>query len=163
MRADPHMTKEEIEAYDIDKEIRREALKEHTILERIVSKRRAAGSGVEYLCKWKNLEYKSCTWEEDDLIRTDYQAEIDAYEDREAVVTIPSKNQTYKARPKFLRLEKQPDYIIGGTLRDYQLVGLNWMAYLWHNDSNGILADEMVCSVARYATLSSSKRQSNSR
>jgi SNF2 family DNA or RNA helicase len=28
-------------------------------------------------------------------------------------------------------------------LRDYQLHGLNWMAYLWAKNNNGILADEM--------------------
>ena len=31
----------------------------------------------------------------------------------------------------------------GGTLRDYQLDGLNWMAYAWVRGLNGILADEM--------------------
>lgn len=32
----------------------------------------------------------------------------------------------------------------GGTMRDYQLQGLNWMVALNHNGINGILADEMV-------------------
>ena len=31
----------------------------------------------------------------------------------------------------------------GGTLRDYQLDGLNWMVYSWSRGCNGILADEM--------------------
>ena len=31
-----------------------------------------------------------------------------------------------------------------GTMRDYQVQGLNWMASLHHNGINGILADEMV-------------------
>ncbi len=31
----------------------------------------------------------------------------------------------------------------GGTLRDYQLQGLNWMVYSWSKGCNGILADEM--------------------
>jgi SNF2 family DNA or RNA helicase len=33
----------------------------------------------------------------------------------------------------------------GGTMRDYQVQGLNWMVSLHHNGINGILADEMVC------------------
>lgn len=32
-----------------------------------------------------------------------------------------------------------------GTLRDYQIQGLNWMISLYKNGINGILADEMVC------------------
>ena len=31
----------------------------------------------------------------------------------------------------------------GGKLRDYQLDGLNWMAYSWSKGMNGILADEV--------------------
>lgn len=34
--------------------------------------------------------------------------------------------------------------IKGGTMRPYQLQGLNWMISLHHNGINGILADEMV-------------------
>lgn len=40
-------------------------------------------------------------------------------------------------------LLKQPSYISGGLLRDYQLEGLNWMIRLTDNGINGILADEM--------------------
>lgn len=32
----------------------------------------------------------------------------------------------------------------GGSMRDYQIQGLNWMVGLNHNGINGILADEMV-------------------
>jgi SNF2 family DNA or RNA helicase len=35
--------------------------------------------------------------------------------------------------------------VINGTMRGYQLQGLNWMVSLHHNGLNGILADEMVC------------------
>jgi hypothetical protein len=34
--------------------------------------------------------------------------------------------------------------IEGGTLRDYQVEGVNWLVNLYHNGINGILADEMV-------------------
>lgn len=34
--------------------------------------------------------------------------------------------------------------VIHGTMRPYQLQGLNWMISLHHNGLNGILADEMV-------------------
>lgn len=38
---------------------------------------------------------------------------------------------------------KQPEYLSGGTLRDYQLEGLNWLVYSWSKNINCILADEM--------------------
>ena len=37
--------------------------------------------------------------------------------------------------------------VIHGQMRPYQLKGLNWMVSLHHNGLNGILADEMVCSL----------------
>lgn len=37
-----------------------------------------------------------------------------------------------------------PGLVINGTMRAYQLQGLNWMVALHHNGLNGILADEMV-------------------
>lgn len=33
---------------------------------------------------------------------------------------------------------------IKGTMRDYQIHGLNWLISLYENGINGILADEMV-------------------
>ncbi|ORX79706.1 hypothetical protein K493DRAFT_243417, partial [Basidiobolus meristosporus CBS 931.73] len=38
---------------------------------------------------------------------------------------------------------ESPKYVAGGTMRDYQLHGLNWMISLFENGINGILADEM--------------------
>ncbi|KAJ7560784.1 hypothetical protein O6H91_04G145700 [Diphasiastrum complanatum] len=38
---------------------------------------------------------------------------------------------------------KQPSMLRAGILRDYQLVGLQWMLSLYNNRLNGILADEM--------------------
>nr|XP_043621602.1 ATP-dependent helicase BRM [Erigeron canadensis]XP_043621603.1 ATP-dependent helicase BRM [Erigeron canadensis] len=41
------------------------------------------------------------------------------------------------------RVLRQPSMLRCGTLRDYQLVGLQWMLSLYNNKLNGILADEM--------------------
>ncbi|KAI8393924.1 SNF2 family N-terminal domain-containing protein [Radiomyces spectabilis] len=38
---------------------------------------------------------------------------------------------------------ESPSYVTGGTLREYQIQGLNWMISLFENGINGILADEM--------------------
>lgn len=37
----------------------------------------------------------------------------------------------------------QPTILVGGTLKEYQLKGLQWMVSLYNNKLNGILADEM--------------------
>jgi SNF2 family DNA or RNA helicase len=42
-----------------------------------------------------------------------------------------------------LRLTAQPSVLKNGTLRDYQLEGLNWLVRLYNNGISGILADEM--------------------
>jgi SWI/SNF-related matrix-associated actin-dependent regulator of chromatin subfamily A member 5 len=42
------------------------------------------------------------------------------------------------------RLTAQPSVIKHGTLREYQMQGLNWLIHLYDNGINGILADEMV-------------------
>lgn len=40
-------------------------------------------------------------------------------------------------------VERQPDMLVGGELKEYQLKGLQWMVSLYNNRLNGILADEM--------------------
>ncbi|KXN84808.1 Chromatin structure-remodeling complex subunit snf21 [Leucoagaricus sp. SymC.cos] len=41
------------------------------------------------------------------------------------------------------RIVRQPNILVGGTLKEYQLKGLQWMVSLYNNKLNGILADEM--------------------
>lgn len=40
-------------------------------------------------------------------------------------------------------IREQPNNLIGGTLKEYQIKGLQWMISLYNNNLNGILADEM--------------------
>ncbi|EPS34399.1 hypothetical protein PDE_09363 [Penicillium oxalicum 114-2] len=40
-------------------------------------------------------------------------------------------------------VNEQPSILVGGTLKEYQLKGLQWMISLYNNNLNGILADEM--------------------
>ena len=40
-------------------------------------------------------------------------------------------------------IREQPNTLIGGTLKEYQVKGLEWMVSLYNNNLNGILADEM--------------------
>jgi ATP-dependent helicase STH1/SNF2 len=41
------------------------------------------------------------------------------------------------------RLLVQPSMIVGGTMKPYQIIGLEWMVSLYNNRLSGILADEM--------------------
>ncbi|KAJ9477540.1 Transcription regulatory protein SNF2 [Pseudozyma hubeiensis] len=41
------------------------------------------------------------------------------------------------------RITQQPTILSGGTLKEYQMKGLQWMISLYNNRLNGILADEM--------------------
>ncbi|KAJ7785661.1 SNF2-family ATP dependent chromatin remodeling factor snf21 [Mycena metata] len=41
------------------------------------------------------------------------------------------------------KVSRQPSLLIGGTLKEYQIKGLQWMVSLYNNRLNGILADEM--------------------
>jgi len=40
-------------------------------------------------------------------------------------------------------ITEQPKRLVGGTLKEYQIKGLQWMISLYNNNLNGILADEM--------------------
>jgi SWI/SNF-related matrix-associated actin-dependent regulator of chromatin subfamily A member 5 len=48
-----------------------------------------------------------------------------------------------QTKSRVVRLMGQPASIVGGTMRPYQIEGLNWMIRLHENGINGILADEM--------------------
>lgn len=41
------------------------------------------------------------------------------------------------------RITTQPSILVGGTLKEYQMKGLQWMVSLYNNKLDGILADEM--------------------
>lgn len=40
-------------------------------------------------------------------------------------------------------ITQQPDCLVGGQLKEYQMHGLQWLVSLYNNSLNGILADEM--------------------
>jgi len=52
-------------------------------------------------------------------------------------------SEANSASKSVVSFDASPAYIKGGTMRDYQVRGLNWMIGLYENGINGILADEM--------------------
>jgi hypothetical protein len=106
-------------------------------------------------------------------IRKLARAEIDAHAAREAAGLVPYRSTVYPMfkRPASVVLKKDPSYLgkwpknmaedemdidgdgsdedTGGVaLKDFQLTGLNWLAYCWSRAENGILADEVSLSVS---------------
>jgi chromodomain-helicase-DNA-binding protein 1 len=151
-KADPRTTPFEIETLNDDLERERSLIDDYKIIERVIATREVEpgymgneDGGTEYLCKWSRLPYSDCTWESLDSMMEEDQAEIDAYLERRTSQSLPHKSDTYvRQRGVYKPFQQQPAYLnVGGELRDYQLLGVNWMAHLWHNNRNGILADEM--------------------
>ncbi|KAF7310438.1 hypothetical protein HMN09_00585900 [Mycena chlorophos] len=64
--------------------------------------------------------------------------------DEEAAGSTASKVDYYAVAHRIQEpITRQPSILVGGTLKEYQLKGLQWMVSLYNNRLNGILADEM--------------------
>lgn len=148
IRNDPSTTIEDIEAMDMDRNQRRDEYEEYKTVERIVTSDRVADeegrTRLQYFVKWKRLNYDECTWEDAEEIAEIAPHQVDAFQSRINSKISPQFSVTYgSTRPRFEKLLEQPSFVKGGELRDFQLTGLNWMAFLWSRNENGILADEM--------------------
>ncbi|KAI5120346.1 hypothetical protein M0805_009421 [Coniferiporia weirii] len=143
---DPNLSREDAEALLLDKEREKQDLETFKTVERIVAMRESP-TDVEYFCKWQGLAYEHCTWESLEEIRSIAGDLIEAFTRREKEGKFPYRSPHYprEKRPEFVKIKKDPDYIAvtGGELKEFQLTGLNWLAYLWSKGENGILADEM--------------------
>ncbi|CAH6722885.1 chromo domain-containing protein 1 [[Candida] jaroonii] len=148
IRNDPMTTKEDIESMDIERERKRDEQDEFCHVERIVDSERIEEDGLsklKYFVKWKRLYYDSNTWEDAEEIADIAPEQVSKFQQRLKSKILPNLSANYPqgARPRFEKLTKQPLFIKNGELRDFQLTGLNWMAFLWSRNENGILADEM--------------------
>ncbi len=143
----PKLSREDLETILLRRERDKEELEMHKTVERVIAQRDNSEAVVEYFCKWNGLNYEHCTWELQDEIRPIAKEQIDAFRKREAEAKFPFKSAVYPryGRPDFEKIKEDPPYIVetGGELKDFQLTGLNWLAYLWSKGENGILADEM--------------------
>ena len=107
------------------------------------------------LVKYKGLGYDDVVWEDppnqDDSERwADFRT---AYNDWVSAryIHLPKKQSlnAYISKlraqdfAKHMKMQSQPRTLTGGELMKYQLDGLNWLYYQWHEQHNVILADEM--------------------
>ncbi|KAA8495718.1 Chromodomain-helicase-DNA-binding protein 2 [Porphyridium purpureum] len=144
------------------RESNRELLREYCVVDRILSERHGSGTAqsaastgtkeVEYLVKWCELPYAECTWEPASMLASEADmAQIDKFLERQQGRASSfgkqrlNPFQSVEKRKPYRKMATQPSWLAGDgrTLRDYQLAGLNWLAYRWVNNTNVILADEM--------------------
>ncbi|KAL7274806.1 ATP-dependent DNA helicase Hrp3 [Rhizina undulata] len=143
-RTSSNTTREDIEAMDLDRERERDSLAEYVIPERVIGYQEQEELGKQYMVKWKRLPYEFCTWESEELMSKIAQDLVDKYWDRTRLIPVSKKSESdLHTRRNYQKLDSQPSYIKGGELRDFQMKGLNWLAYNWTKGNNGILADEM--------------------
>ncbi|KAJ9134013.1 Chromatin remodeling factor 6-1 [Pleurostoma richardsiae] len=136
-------TPEQREQWLLDREREEEAHEDYTKVERVVAVR-DGDDGDEYLIKWKGLQYDECTWEAADLVASHAQDKIDQFLDRSSRSWQSDRKEANPdTRSRMTKLEKQPSYIKGGQLREFQMKGLNFLALNWTRGNNVILADEM--------------------
>lgn len=148
IRLDPYVTAEDLEVMDMDRERRLDEFKEFEQPERIIDSVRVTQedgtSQLQYLVKWRRLNYDEATWEKATEIAELAPEQVKHFQGRANSKILPQYSSNYTSqRPRFEKLSTQPPFIKGGELRDFQLTGINWMAFLWSKNDNGILADEM--------------------
>ncbi|KAK6530906.1 hypothetical protein TWF281_007740 [Arthrobotrys megalospora] len=103
--------------------------------------------------KFKGLGYEEAMWvpppseEEEEERYADFKRAYLEYCKGNHVRLPRSVTKTLEALRKRdfidIEVETQPKYISGGTLKDYQMDGMNWLYNRWFEKKNAILADEM--------------------
>ena len=72
------------------------------------------------------------------------QTEIDRYLDRTSQLPVTNQNELkLRTRSPYHQFREQPSYVKHGQLRDFQISGVNFLAFQWCRNDNIILADEM--------------------
>ena len=143
MATDSFIPPEEKEKWILDRERDADALVDYQKVEKVIGGRDSPGE-KEYYVKWRGLAYDFCTWERASLVGQLAQPEIDRYLDRSS--RLPSSNKTeanLSTRREYKPFHKQPSYIENGSLREFQITGINFLAHHWCRGNNVILADEM--------------------
>ena len=77
------------------------------------------------------------------ITATKAESEEESDEDESSSASKPSQSYYQVAHSEHHKIIRQPDMLVGGTLKDYQMRGLQWLVSLYENNLNGILADEM--------------------
>lgn len=140
---DEDIPPEDKEKWNLDRERDVDAIEDFKNVERVIGLRKG-DDGNEYLVKWKRLFYDSCTWESEELVNQIAQQEIDRFLDRSSHPPVSNKAESNPAtRKPFETIKGTPDFLQNGQLKEFQVKGLNFMAFNWVKNRNVVLADEM--------------------
>ena len=133
---DPDVAPEDRERWYLDREAYLDSLNDYMKVERVIGQRDGE-TDTEYYIKWKGLFYDSCTWESASLVSELAQDEIDRYLDRSSRLPTSNCNESRLAtRSEYKRFGTQPPYIKNGKLREFQILGLNFLCYNWCRGDN---------------------------
>lgn len=140
---DPRVTVDDRERWNLKREQEHDQIEACMKVDRVIASREVDGD-TEYYVKWKQVSYSYCTWETSMLVSEIAQSEIDQFLDRCSRPLVSDKAQSNLAtRTKPQEIKTTPDYIKHGTLKDFQMHGLNFLTLSWWKGRNVILADEM--------------------
>ncbi|PYI17036.1 hypothetical protein BO99DRAFT_207832 [Aspergillus violaceofuscus CBS 115571] len=143
LRNDEDVAPEDREKWNLDRERDVDAIEDYKQVERVIGMREG-DEGTEYLVKWKRLFYDSCTWEAEELVSNIAQREIDRFLDRSSRPPVSDKSETNPAtRKPFETIKGTPSFLQNGQLKEFQVKGVNFMAFNWVKNRNVVLADEM--------------------
>jgi superfamily II DNA or RNA helicase len=96
-----------------------------------------------FRCKWRFLPYLESTWELAEYL-TDADRDHIARYRRFNVEPKPEKCTPITPKGmQFSKIKTSPKFKNELTLRSYQLEGVNWLVFQWHQQRSCILADEM--------------------
>lgn len=71
----------------------------------------------DYYVKWESLPYSEATWEVVTLIERKWPQKIKEFKEREESKKTPSKmTKALRSRPKFVKINEQPEFIGGNEV-----------------------------------------------
>ncbi|KAI9643032.1 hypothetical protein NHQ30_008767 [Ciborinia camelliae] len=110
---------------------------------------------AQVLVKFRGLTYDESVWEEppspneadrwSDFVSAYHEYVMGKYFVQSPAIAIKERINAFRSLDfqKKVLLKKQPASLIGGEMMPYQMEGLNWLLYNFHQQKNVILADEM--------------------
>jgi chromodomain-helicase-DNA-binding protein 1 len=121
---------------------------------------------VEYLVKWRGLNYSDATWESADWLTSAEDAEElkkfrtrNSIKDKRAIHAAAAERAKSGGKPP--AKPKPPGFKNGMTLRDYQVTSFEWMIGNYRRRTNVILGDEMVSSSSFFFRTGNSRLTSS--
>jgi hypothetical protein len=144
-------TPEDIEAFEVGRELEREQVEQHTKIDRVVSSRTTQTGETQYLIKWCKLQYNEATWEPAERVQP-FEFPLRKFLFREQQAPLCARyyqraSRSHSTHRDLKQLNTTRPSFLTGDLRDYQVQGVNWLIYSWVNHTNCILAYVCLTSV----------------